>query len=217
MEFSLDGKSYLATRYKLREWLRLDAVREQLVDAIDTKDMDGVATSLCNFVSIASNVSVDILLSLPWYEVVNAFLAIESENKLRLSFALLRTTKKKVDNPAWDYSGRTWYWWLHILSSHYGWSSEYIAELDIDDATGLLQEILTEEQLNREWQWSLTEIAYPYNESTKKSNFKPLDRPEWMMMALPENLPKIPTMRIRKDMLPVGFIVRGKSNETPIN
>ena len=217
MEFSLDGKDYVATRYKLREWLKLDAVRENILDAIEAKDIDGLSKSICAFVSIASSVSVDILLSLPWYDVTNAFLVTEAENKLRLSFALLRTSKKKTDAPAWEYTGRTWYWWLHLLSSHYGWSSEYIAELDIDDATGLLQEILTEEQLNREWQWSLTEIAYPYNESTKQSNFKPLDRPEWMMMALPEFMPKIPMIRIRRDMLPVGFIIRGGSNETPVN
>ena len=216
MEFSLDGKSYLATRYKLREWLKLDAVREKLVDAIEAKDLDGLAKSICSIVSIASSVSVDILLSLPWYEVVEAFLAIEAENKLTLDFALLRTTKKKDDIIAWEYTGRTWYWWLHILSSHYSWTSEYVAELDIDDATGLLQEILTEEQLEREWQWSLTEIAYPYNETTKKSNFKPLDRPEWMMMVSPNMLPKIPKVRIRKDMLPVGFIVRNP-NESLIN
>ena len=217
MEFSLDGKSYVATRYKLREWIKLDTVREKILDAIEAKDIDGLSKSICAFVSIASSVSVDSLLSLPWYEVVEAFLAIELENKLRLNFALLRTSRKKQDNPAWEYTGRTWYWWLHLLSSHYSWTSEYVAELDIDDATGLLQEILTEEQLNREWQWSLTEIAYPYNETTKKSNFKPLDRPEWMMMSLPEFMPKIPIVRIRKDMLPVGFIVRGGSSETPVN
>jgi hypothetical protein len=217
VEFSLDGKSYVATRYKLREWLKLDAVRENVVDAIETKNIDGLAKSICTFVSIASSVSVDILLSLPWYDVVTAFLAVEAENKLRLDFALLRTTKKKPDDPAWEYEGRTWYWWNNILSSHYGWTSEYIAELDIDDATGLLQEIMVDEQLDREWQWSLTEIAYPYNETTKQSNFKPLDRPEWMMIVSSTNLPKIPIVRMRRDMLPVGFIVRGKSSETPIN
>jgi hypothetical protein len=217
VEFSLDGKSYVVTRYKLREWLKLDAVRESVVEAIETKDIDRLSKSICSLVSIASSVSVDILLSLPWYDVVTAFLAIESENKLRLDFALLRTTKKKDADPAWEYKGRTWYWWNNILSSHYGWTSEYIAELDIDDATGLLQEIMVDEQLDREWQWSLTEIAYPYNETTKQSNFKPLDRPEWMMIVSAENLPKIPIVRMRRDMLPVGFIVRGKSSETPIN
>jgi len=215
MEFTLDGKTYLAIRYKLRAWLKLDAVREKLVDAIDAKDIDGVATSLCSFVSIASNVSdVD---KLPWYEIAHAFIAVEYENKLNFDFALLRTSKKKPDIPAWDYQGRQWYWWHNILSSKYGWSSEYIAEMDIDDATGLLQEIMIDEQLEREWEWSLTEIAYPYNATTKQSNFKPLERPEWMMITLPENRPKIPIVRIRKDMMPVGMVIRGKSHETPVN
>lgn len=215
MEFTLDGKTYLTIRYKLRAWLKLDTVREKLVDAIEAKDIDGVATSLCSIVSIASNVSgVD---KLPWYEIANAFIAVEYENRLTLDFALLRTTKKHQDIPAWDYQGRQWYWWHNILSSKYGWSSEYIAELDIDDATGLLQEIMIDEQLKREWEWSLTEIAYPYNATTKQSNFKPLERPEWMMIILPENRPKIPIVRIRKDMMPVGMVIRGKSHETPIN
>jgi len=215
VEFTLDGKTYLTIRYKLRAWLKLDTVREKLVDAIEAKDIDGVATSLCSIVSIASNVSgVD---KLPWYEIANAFIAVEYENRLTLDFALLRTTKKHQDIPAWDYQGRQWYWWHNILSSKYGWSSEYIAELDIDDATGLLQEIMIDEQLKREWEWSLTEIAYPYNATTKQSNFKPLERPEWMMIILPENRPKIPIVRIRKDMMPVGMVIRGKSHETPIN
>jgi hypothetical protein len=215
MEYSLDGKSYVATRYKLRAWLKLDAVREKLVDAIDAKNIDGVATSLCSFVSIASNVSD--VSQLPWYEVANAFLSVENENKLNYQFALLRTSKKHVDNPAWEYEGRQWYWWNNILSTKYSWTPEYIAEMDIDDATGLLQEILVDEQMQREWQWSLTEIAYPYNENTKKSNFKPLDRPEWMMNILPESMPKIQTMKIRKDMFPVGIVKKGKLRETAVN
>lgn len=215
MEYVLNGVTYQATRYKLKEWLRFDAVREKLTDAIDAKDIDGIANALCSFVSIASGV-IDVS-DLPWYEVVDAFLAVEKENFPRFKFALFRGSRKKADIPTWEYEGRQWYWWLHLLAHKYGWSAEYIAELDVDDATGLLQEILVQEQLDKEWQWSLTELAYPYNERTKKSNFQPLDRPEWMMTILPENQPKLPTIRIRKDMFPAGIVVKGRHSETPVN
>lgn len=217
MEYTLNGKQFTVTRYKLREWLKLDAVREKIVDAIDTKNVDGFANSLCSFVSIASNVSTEELNMLPWYEVAEAFIAINQENQLRLEFALLRAEKKKQELVAWDYDGRSWYWWLDILSSRYGWSQEYIADMDIDDATGLLQEILVNKQLEREWQWSLTEIAYPYNDKTKTSNFKPLDRPEWMMTINARDIPKLPVMRMRRDMMPVGIVKRGKSDEPAVN
>lgn len=218
MEFSLGGQTYTAVRYRLREWLKLESLREELVEAIETKDIKRTAKVLCAFVSVATNKPIEDLAKLPWYEIVGAFLSIEAENRLHYDFAVVRGggTRKKTDDPPWEYRGRDWYWWAHTLSSHYGWSLEYIAQLDIDDATGLLQEIMVEEQLTREWQWSLTELAYPYNEQTKKSTFKPLERPNWMMVVSQDKIPPLPTMKIHKSMIPVGIVVRGK-NETVAN
>ena len=115
-------------------------------------------------------------------------------------------TKKK---PVWDYEGRTWYSWVHDLAHAYGWSMEYIAELDIDDASSLLQELIIDDQLEKEFYWMTSEIAYPYNESSKKSEFKPLDRPIWMrdeIRSIKEG--KDQTVRILKEHLPVGNIIK---------
>jgi hypothetical protein len=90
---------------------------------------------------------------------------------------------------------------LHIFSSTYGWDEDRIANLDIDTAIGLLQEILITEQLDHEWQFSITELAYPYNETTKKSSFRPLPRPDWMKKIIPK------VTKIRKDFLPLGNII----------
>lgn len=216
MEFSLGSEKFVATRYKLREWIKLESIREDIVDAIETKDIDKLANSLCVYVSIASNKSVSELLELPWYEITRAFQIIESENQITQDFALFRQSKKQKENIPWDYPGRNWYWWSHALASKYGWSLEYIAMLDIDDAIGLLQEILIDDQIQKEWQWSLTEIAYPYNAATKQSNFKPLQRPMWMLPK-PEDADKnLPVFKMRKDMLPLGIITRG-NGETYIN
>jgi hypothetical protein len=108
--------------------------------------------------------------------------------------------KKKVD---WEYEGRTWSYFSHILADAYGWTLEYIGSMDVNEALGHIQEILTNDFLNQEFQHSLSELSYEYNKSTKKSYYKPLTRPYWMRPA------SKPTqvVRIRRDMLPVGYVI----------
>lgn len=77
------------------------------------------------------------------------------------------------------------------------------SELDPDDGVALLQEILTDDQLEKEWQWSLSEIAYPYNPDTKKSEFKNLPRPVWMQKEIRKPVKQI---KIPASMLPVGIV-----------
>lgn len=213
MEFSLAGKTYLATRYKLKEWLRLDFLRGKLLDAVQIKDIHKIADTFCAYVSFVSKQNVT---DLPWYEVAEAFSIVEQENRPTLPFSILTIRSKKQEHVAWEYEGRDWYWWANLLSSKYNWSLEYIAELDIDDATGLLQEILVDEQLKKEWEWSLTELAYPYNSNTKTSNFKPLDRPDWMHPKQTDEKKDLPIYRIRRDLMPLGVIIRS-DGETIIN
>ena len=214
MECSLGGEKFLAIRYKLKEWLRLDFLRGKLVDAIKIKDTHKTAEVICKYVSFASKKDVT---DLPWYEVAEAFSIVNQENMITLPCALLKVHPGRPENVAWEYEGREWYWWANIFSSEYGWSMEYIAELDINDALGLLQEILIDKQMSKEWQWSLTELAYPYNSATKTSNFKPLDRPDWMQPE-PQDLEKdLPKVKIPKFMMPLGVIIRSNGDETLIN
>jgi hypothetical protein len=78
-----------------------------------------------------------------------------------------------------------------------------IAELEVEDAFALLQEIETDKQLEREWAWQTNELAYPYNKDTKKSDFHPLPRPAWMRIKAGPP----PKTRIPKKMMPVGNII----------
>lgn len=213
MEYSLGGEKFLAIRYKLKEWLRLDFLRGKLVDAIQRKDIKNVADAICSYVEFASKQNV---IELPWYEVAEAFLLIENENRLTLPCALLSVQPNRKDIPVWEYEGRDWYWWVNILSSRYGWSMEYIAGLDPNDATGLLQEILVDDQMKKEWEWSMNEMAYPYNSTTKTSSFKPLDRPDWMQPKPTDADKDLPIFKIPKFMMPLGVIIRG-NGETIIN
>lgn len=107
---------------------------------------------------------------------------------------------KKSD---WDYEGRSWNYFSHLLADAYGWTLEYIAEIDVNEALGHIQEVLTDNYLRQEFQHSLSEVAYSYNKNTKKSDYKPLPRPYWMR---PISKPT-KKVRIRRDMLPMGYLV----------
>ena len=99
--------------------------------------------------------------------------------------------------------------WLHLFAKAYGWSSEYIANLEIEDGVALLQEIIVDNQLQREWEWGMNEMAYPYNQMTKKSEFKPLDRPSWMQKKY--EAPK--KIKIPIHLIPLGNVITHKQYE----
>jgi len=69
------------------------------------------------------------------------------------------------------------------------------------EAFAHIQEILTDRQLEQEFFYSLSEIAYPYNKATKKGEFKPMPRPYWMRPAVRPTK----TIRIKRNLLPVGY------------
>lgn len=107
----------------------------------------------------------------------------------------------KEEEP-WDYEGRTWHFYSHLLAKHYGWTLEYISQLHPSDALAKIQEILTDEQLEREFQHSLSDVAYPYNSQTKKSEFHPLSRPFWMRPKIKET----PKIKIPAIYMPIGVV-----------
>jgi hypothetical protein len=115
----------------------------------------------------------------------------------------------------WDYPNRSWWSLCRLLTKEFGWSVEYVENLDVATAMHIIQEVLIEEQLDKEWQWLLSERAVKYNEGTKKYEPNPLPRPNWMR-PIPKQPKKI---MIRKDMMPVGIIIRAKrpNETTPVN
>ena len=91
---------------------------------------------------------------------------------------------------------------------------EYVAELDIDDAIGLVQEINVEDQLNREWEWMLSEKSVSYDKQGK-GKFNELSRPDWMNGAVILSK-KSKDYPIKRSMLPVGMVLSW-DNEQPID
>lgn len=198
---------YEIKRAKLKVWLQLDEINFNLHEL---ESRDKLADLIYLYLSIATGISIEEWEKEPWYVSIEAYTKIVQVNLISKKLPILSSTDDKAKAP-WEYDGRTWYVWLHRLAKAYNWTTEYIAELDIDDALALLQEIIIDEQLQKEWEWGMSEIAYPYNQQTKKSEYKPLNRPSWMEEKKePPKKTKIPI-----SMLPIGNIIRyNNANES---
>lgn len=213
ISFDLDGKTYSVSKPRLRKWLELQEINKQITEYIRDKNMMEAANSICSY--LLCIIEADDLQSIFWKEIAEAHIKIAM---LCIPSIDLPMFHGNLDDrkEGWDYDKRTWYLWSHLLASHYGWSLEYIAELDFDDALSLLQEIFVADQLKKEWEWSLTEFAYPYNKTTEKSEYKALPRPSWMSgKTLPANATK--SAKMPADMMPVGVVMKWEADEEIVN
>lgn len=183
------------TRPKLKTWLMLQDQQEFVREAVEKRN--DVAKHIVSFISTALCIPEEELSNLEWDEVASAYVTILSLNVIKIKFPFLNS-KTKNKQEIWDYKERTWYIWAHLFAKEYGYSLEYIADLEIEDAVGLAQEIAVEDQLSREWEWMTSEIAYQ-----AKDGFKELPRPSWMLYNGKEKI--IPKLKIRKDLMPVGI------------
>jgi hypothetical protein len=207
---TLDGKEYEVTRAKLRVWLQLEDIHEQIARATESRDKDGFITSIYSYLSVALSVDMD-FSTLPWYEVTGVYVDISLVNRPHLDLPYLRMASKAEKVP-WEYDGRTWYFWSHILAKEYGWQLEYIAEMDVDDSIAHLQEIATSSQMQREWEWMLSDKSVSYDKKGK-GTFHDLTRPSWMGG---KHIPKDKqqklgdTIPMKESAIPVGNVVRWK-------
>jgi hypothetical protein len=80
--------------------------------------------------------------------------------------------------------------------------------LGIDDFYALLQELLTEEQLEKEWEHSLSEVAYQYDPASKTNSLVPLRRPSWMLRVVLSKASK----EVPSELMPKGLILSLSNN-----
>jgi len=172
-------------------------------EAISKRDYNLYSDLVSKYVEMASGIETKIeWAKVPWFELLEAYIRCTTENLIRVEFPILSGNKKSEKLP-WEYEGREWYFWVNLFASNYGWDEERTGNLDIDMAIGLYQEITIDGQLDREWWWGLSEVAYPYDTVSKTQRFKPLDRPNWMLPVVAP--PK--KVKVRQDMLPVGQVI----------
>lgn len=205
-KIKIAGKEFELSRLKLKDWSRLESLKVELDTATSKHDITEIFNCMVKFIEVAilpspSKVEWD---KLPWYEFAMVYDQAVRVNLPTIDFPILHGGGSDNKKQPWEYGGRAWYFWFSLFAANFGWTEDVIANLDIDDALGLYQEIQLNEQLQREWEWGLSEIAYPYDKSTKTSKYMPLTRPSWMMPLIPKQLPVV---KMKKSHVPMGNIV----------
>jgi len=204
-EIKILDKIVTLSRLPLRGWARLEGIKRKLDEALEVKSIDTYFDGLVAFIEEVSHGSGVDWETVPWLEFLDVYNRAIVLNSPNLKFPMLEGASEGDKSLPWEYDGRSWYFWYNLFAKNYGWTEDVVGAMDIDDAIGLYQEILIDQQLDHEWEWGLTEIAYPYDSNTKKSKFSPLPRPNWMK---PNVVPKVlPVVRMKASHLPMGNIV----------
>ena len=190
----------LVSRVKFKTWLELEDIRSQISDAAEQDE--NVADLLCSYLSTAlcggkwSNI--------PWEVVLYDYIFVTELHRPSRDFRIFSVDSK---SKAFLVNESSWYSWASMLATNYGWNLDYIAELDIDDAISLIQEALYTEQVQKEWEWALSERAIRYDKAGK-GKFEPLERPKWLLPDKKEVQKEAPKIKVKADMIPPGIVIR---------
>ncbi len=208
VKIALGGREWEITRARLGGFIRLQQARESLLDGVKSDDNRKIVAGLYAFLRVLlTDLTEDEFYQSPWTDIARAFLTIEAINILPHAneFSILRFAVAKKKPVGWDNPLRSALIWVHILAKSYGWNIEEIENLWPEQAIALIQEILADDHMDREFLHALSEVAYEYNKRTKKSHYRPLPKPIWMQFG--GRSQEVPKVKIRKDLLPVGNVV----------
>jgi len=196
----LNGREVSVSRARLGLFLKLEPYLRDLKNAVEQRDSGGVVLALHQYLISAVEEQVN-LGKANWLELLTAFFLIKRMNTVSVDLPMLmeRIVARGPETP-WDHPHRPFFMWVHLLATRYGWSLTEIESLWPEDAAMYVQEILVDEQLEREWEYSLSPVAYPADKKGKV-RFTPLTRPVWMRKAGPRKT------KIYKKLLPVGHII----------
>jgi len=208
---ALGGREWTIARARLGDFLKLQQARESVLEGVRSDDNGKIVGGLYAFLRVLlTDLTIEEFHEAPWDEVATAYLQLENVNLLphREEFAIIRFAMGDGDKVPWTHSLRPMMIWVHMIARAYGWSRDEIFNLYPEEAIALVQEILADEQMEREFMHALSEISYEYNKTTKKSHYKPLQRPAWMMFGNRETGVKKTTLI--REWLPKGNVVYPK-------
>jgi hypothetical protein len=192
------GRARWIPRARLGLHLRLARLAEQVSDALGRRDIPAAAASIRAY-CLAAGCPSD---GASGAQLAAAYARLVQTNGLRWLLPFMKAQAPPGKAPAYDYPDRVYAWWVHKLASRYGWTRPEVEALWPEEAACYLQEIFVAEYDEADERRSLSEMAYQYNKHTRAATFRPLPRPNWMVVR-GDREPR----RIRRDMLPVGVIV----------
>lgn len=206
-KFTLSANNKEYEPLRLGNYFRLDALKKKFRMAILNKNKSDFRESLLAIVELQAGEKIS---NPNFLKLIKSFVEIVNNNHIDSETVFLRpppvdktATKSDTKKVRWDFEGRNLAQWIDHFAINYGWSLEEILNLDIITAAYLYQEILVREQFEKEWNYSLTEMAYS-TDGNGKSRYVPLVRPYWMQDTIDG---VIKTTKIRKEMLPQGNVI----------
>jgi hypothetical protein len=188
-------------RPKFGKFLILEDTKNKILEAAKRKE-ETFPDLVISYISAAFLIPKAIIENLSWEVTFSLFMLGVSKSAPSLPLPILHPTKQKKETNAWDYDGRVTFMYNNIIAKAYGWSVEYVNNLDVDTALALIQEILTDEQLEREFLWAMSDKSYSYDTKTKSGKANPLERPYFMKEEVKE--PK--RVRMPASLMPQGFV-----------
>lgn len=192
--------------YKFKEWIELEDRRIE-IDRASDRSTDEFPKLVTGFLSDALKVPRWVWARLPWAEVWASYVGVSAVLSFKGYLPIVSLpTDEKFTKPVWDYPSRTWYFYANLIAHAYGWSLKDIANLSVFDGMACVEEILLNEQMEREFQWSMSEASVSYDEKSKTSKPNPLPRPYWMKQAKPDEPPPIPRFKIPARLMPMGVV-----------
>lgn len=187
---------------KFGKWIQLEEQKNRILETVE-ESSDEFPDELLSFLSTVLHLPVKYFEHAFWENIFFAFYTCLKLTHCQIDIPLLSSTEPSKDKPAWDYHGRKLHLYLHMLSKAYGWTLEYSSNLETKTAISLIQEILTDEQMEAEFWWMLSDRSTTYDSTTKTAKANPYPRPDWMHKHIdPEK--EIPKTTIPTDMMPLG-------------
>lgn len=180
------GHEYKVVRARLKKFLLLEQIRSE-------RDVKGYLEA-CGVPTDGSFIEL--------LEIYNALIRL---NVPRVQIPLLTVHNKleeEREEEPWSYLNRNIVSWVFLVTSRAHISLSDTLDMNIDDFFAFLQEALVDEQMEKEWFYSLSEVAYQYDSGSKQSRFIPMQRPSWMMNVRSKRQLKT----IPYDMMPKGLV-----------
>ena len=188
---------------KFRKWITLEEQKNKIIEAV--AEGSDFPQKVLDFLSTALGLSTKYFQYASWEILVKSFYEVLSLTRCQISLSILQPTDEKAPDEPWDYDHRVWHQYSHTLAKTYGWSLEYIGNLQVMEALPKIQEISLDEQFQKEFLWMTSRNSVSYDKEGK-GKFNPLDRPSWMRKRVVERkLPK-DTTPIPAHMIPAGVI-----------
>ena len=202
-EITIAGESHTVERARLGRFFRLGELYRKYHETLTERSIRAIEY-LFDYLAVSSSIPKEKWENCSPLELGDGFLRLIELNNIRLNLPLFSDSEKREEK-VYDYNGRFIATWVARLARIYGWTAEYVLEnLFPEETVCYLQEAALQEFDEREFVYSLSELSYRYDKSSKTSKYIPLRKPGWMLERREIKGEKI---EIPKRFIPQGVVV----------